>query len=292
METPGHDVDPKLLANLRSRKAEVREAAERQLAAKGPEAVNALLAMFEKEAVTRAKRRKIGFGIVAAYGVLFIVILVLDHGNNIGSLGGMTGAIIALFAATQVQKDAARALARYDDKRGVGRLVEALEYQDKHVQTEVEAALIRLLPTLNATDHTLLTLDQRRVLYKAIVKRKKAPLALAVLDAYEQVGDTDSLEVVERMAAGHARGVDAEVEKRAAEVLPAMRVRAEAVRAAQTLLRPAEMGDSGMLLRPVETGPASPVETLVRPVVDADSVAEAASVATNTAQVRLGSSGP
>ncbi|MBM3495068.1 MAG: hypothetical protein FJX72_12235 [Armatimonadetes bacterium] len=264
-------IDPKLLTKLRSKKADVREAAERQIAAMGPEAVDGLLELLEKESATRAKRRKIGIAVVCCYIALFVMAALTDHAKFIGNMGGMTGIMIALFAATQAQKDAARVLARYDNKRGVGRLAEALDYNDKHVLAEVEPALIRLLPKLIATDHALLSLDQRRSLDKAIVKRGKAPLALAVLDAYEQIGDPDSVEVVERMAKGEVRRLDAAVVERAREVLPAMRVRAEAVHAAQTLLRPVEVADADMLLRPVESGPSGPVETLVRPVgADAD----------------------
>lgn len=269
MNRNAYPIDPKLLQRLRSKKPAVREAAERELAAMGPEAVNALLEMLEKESVNRAKRKKIGIAVVCCYILLVILLAASGNGEKASSFSGMTGAWVALFAATQIQKDAARVLARYDDKRGVGRLAEALEYQDKVVQREVEDALVRLLPRLLATDHALLTPDQRRCLDRALLKRRKADLALAILGAYEQIGDPDSVVVVERIADGHVKGAAPEVIARAAEVLPAMRVRAEAVRAAQTLLRPVEVADADILLRPVESGPSGPVEMLVRPV-DAD----------------------
>jgi hypothetical protein len=280
MEERFADLDPKLLTKLRSKKPEVRDEAERQLAAMGPAAVNALLELLEKEAVTRAKRRKIGFAVIGLYILLIVLAAAWDQGSNIGAFSGMTGAWAALFAATQIQKDAARVLARYDDKRGVGRLAEALEYQDKAVQQEAEAALERLLPRLIASDYALLSPEQRRCLDRALVKLRKTGLSLAILDAYMQVGDPDSVAVVERIARGEIARLDAAVIERAREVLPAMRVRAQEVHAAQTLLRPVEAVDSELLLRPVTHGPSGPVETLVRPV-DADAIPPNAAISDN-----------
>ncbi len=269
MDMDAQVIDPKLLVKLRSKKKEVREAAERQLESLGPEAVPALLALLEKESITRVRRQRWGIVLVCCYICLIILFAATGHAGNFGAFSGMTGVWVALFAATQLQKDAARTLAKYNDKRGVGRLAEALEYQDKAVVSEAEAALIRLLPGLLATDHALLSHEQRRCLDRALVKPRKAELPLAILAAYEQVGDPDSVAVVERLAAGEIRRVDPAVIERAAEVLPAMRVRAQEVRAAQTLLRPVEEVGADVLVRPVETGPTAPVEMLVRPV-DAD----------------------
>lgn len=266
MEAHAPAIDPKLLTKLRSKKREIREEAERQLSSLGPEAVPGLLELLEKESANRTKRRRWGVVVVCLYMGALITVAATGHSENLGAFGGMTSTLFALFAATQIQKDAARVLAKYDDKRGVGRLAEALEYQDKAVTAEAEAALVRLLPGLLATDHGLLTPDQRRCLDRALVKHGKSELAMAILDAYEQVGDPDSVAVVERLASGEIRKATSAVVNRAAGVLPAMRVRAEAVRAAQTLLRPVEEVGADVLLRPVEAGPTAPVETLVRPV--------------------------
>ena len=274
MATSPLPIDPKLLQRLRSRKTPIREEAERELAAMGPEAVNALLEMLEQESAKRARRQKIGIAVVCAFVLLMVLLAVSGHGDNIAIFSSMTGTWAALFAATQLQKDAARVLARYDDKRGVGRLAEALEYQDKVVQQEAETALVRLLPRLMATDHALLSPDQRRCLDRALVKRNKNALALAILDAYEQIGDPQSVAVVERLADGHVKAASPEVVARAADVLPAMRVRAEAVHAAQTLLRPVEVAGADTLLRPVESGPTGDVEMLLRPVDEGEAPAQ------------------
>jgi len=258
-------LDPKLLAKLRSKKEAERAEAQAALRALGPDAVDALLALLDKEAVTRQKRKRIGLAILVAYVCLMVLFIATGNAKNMGSLGGMTGGLAALFAATQAQRAAAGALAGYDDKRGVGRLAEALEFGEKRLQADIEGALIRLLPRLTASDHALLTPEQRRCLDRAIVKPKQARLAMAALDAYEQVGDRDSVAVVERMAEGRARGLDPGLAARAAEVLPAMRNAAELVAAAQTLLRPADSVADDMLLRPALGAPDGPAGTLLRP---------------------------
>jgi len=266
-ETP--DICRDIVLKLNSRKASVRQEAERDLAALGPAAVDRLLALMEKEGVNRRKRRNIGIAVVIVYIFLVVLSAVTNHGASAGSYSGMFGAIAALFAATQLQKNAAGALARYDDVRGVGFLAEAMEYGDKGIERQAETALVRLLPRLRATDHALLTEPQRRCLDRALVKRRSPELALAILAAYEQVGDEKSVELVERIASAQIPAIkDHRVIKRAAEVLPALRHRAELVRAAQTLLRPADKADADILLRPASGPPTGPVETLLRPVED------------------------
>jgi len=206
---------------------------------------------------------------------LVVLSALTNHGASAGSYSGMFGAIAALFAATQLQKNAAGALARYDDVRGVGFLAEALEYGDKGIEREAETALVRLLPRLRATDHALLNEPQRRCLDRALVKRRNPELALAILAAYEQVGDEKSVEVVERIASGQIPAIkDRRIIERAAEVLPALRHRAELVRAAQTLLRPADKADADILLRPASGPPTGPIETLLRPVDDEPEISD------------------
>ena len=273
MRSPTPPIDPRLLTKLRSKKADVREAAERHLASLGPDAVPALLELLEKESAVRARRRRWGVAMIGCYIGLALLLEYAGQGGHIGGLTGLMGAWAALFAATQLQKDAARTLAAYNDKRGVGYLAEALEYQDKAVVSEATSALIRLLPALTAADHALLSTAQRRCLDRALAKRTNTELALAILDAYEQIGDPASVAVVERLARGELRHSAPAVIERAADVLPAMRVRAEEVRAAQTLLRPIEEVGADVLLRPAEVGPLGPVEVLVRPVDTGESEA-------------------
>lgn len=260
------ELDPKLVAKLRSKKLDQREEAEQELNRLGPEAVDALLKLLEKEGARRRKRRLFGVVLLSTWAAVLVIMLATGNGSQVGSFTGMIGGMVALFAATQLQKDAATALTRYDDIRSVGPLAEALEFEDKGVATEASGALVRLLPRLRASDHAVLTPDQRRCLDRSVVKRRNADLTMAVLAAYEQIGDETSVELVERIAAGEVKGIgDQRVIAYAGEILPAMRRNAELVKAAQTLLRPADAAESDMLLRPAGGAPDGPEERLLRP---------------------------
>jgi hypothetical protein len=301
-------LSPKLLARLRSRRSDVRESAERELLDLGPIAVDMLLRTLEAERPKRVRNRRIALALVAVFAVAALVgALTPGHGFQINI--GQIWVVFALLAATSVQRNAARALARFSDKRAVGALSEALDYHDKQVRESAAEALVRLLPTLNASDHALLSYDERRALDRAITRLGATRLALAALRAYEQIGDAESLAVVERMAYGKVQPLRSDVRPlvrglsfgivawasrgplepavvaEARAVLPALRVRAEQVRAAQTLLRPVEAnpGD-GTLLRPAE--PAAPTEDalLVRPVGVHETVSDMALAASAAEQ--------
>jgi len=282
-------LDPKLLSRLSSKKAAVREEAERQFEGLGGDRVESLLALLEKEAANRRRRRTIGVVVVVAWLGLMVLLAATHHGENVGSFTSIIGSLGALFAATQLQKDTAKALLRFDDVRAVGGLAEALEFDDKGVAQGAEEALTRLLPRLKASDHTLLTPDQRRCLDRALIKRAKGAFRLAVLAAYEQVGDETSVALVEKIAAAGVRGIrDQRVIARAAEALPTMRERAQLVKAAQTLLRPADAVGDETLLRPASGPPSGPVETLLRPVEEAEDATAASEATERPEEVRAG----
>ncbi len=299
MRASGDTLSPKLLARLRSRKREVREAAESELLAHGPRAVEMLLRTLEAERPKRMRNRRIAFALLAIFALATIGSLLTPGGDTTVNFGQFW-IVFALLAATSVQRNAAQALARFTDKRAAGALAEALDYHDKQVREAAAEALVRILPGLNASDHALLSYDERRALDRAIVRPGRTELAIAALRAYEQIGDAESLTLVERIAedkvnplrgelkpflSGLSVGVvawasrvplDPAVVAEARAVLPALRVRAEQVHAAQTLLRPALSAPTDTLLRPVE--PSAPRENalLVRPVGDEETDGEPA----------------
>jgi hypothetical protein len=256
-------IDQKLLARLRSRKAAERERAEDELLAMGPGAVDALLRTLDAETPKRQRNQRRGLALIALYVLLVIAAIATGHDKNLGPFGGMTAVMMALLSATTVQKNAARALARFDDKRAVGPLADALEYNDKEVVKSARAGLTRLLPELRATDHALLTTSQRRTLDKWLGKSNDTDLSMAILRAYEQVGDPKSVEAVAKLADVQT-GAALRIRVLAEEVLPAMRQHAGDVYAAQVLLRPSA-GDDGSLVRPVVGTEEVETTTLVRP---------------------------
>ncbi len=198
-------------------------------------------------------------------------------------------------------KKAAHDAVGLDDVRKVGPLVDALAVNDRGMRemAEVENEIIRLLLRLKATDANLLNDGQRKNLNRVfglyddslawrppiktpvyvmvgIVRKHKQKgeawerrvhLALAVLKAYEQVGDAKALPEVERLASGQGLAARVpEIQEAAKVCLPYLRERVEQEKARQTLLRPsAEPSDSeSVLLRPAQNT-ESDAQQLLRP---------------------------
>jgi HEAT repeat protein len=262
------------VARLGSLKASKRGAAEQALEQMQPaEAVDTLLALLEKEGRKRRLKRRIALGMAIVFGVLFAVLIATGEVVRIG-LNNILPTIIVLLTASRLQKRAASELAKHDDIRAVGPLVEALEFRSRQVGPEAERALIRLLPRLRATDSGLLNEEQRRILCRALVRRRNPHLAVAILRAFEQVGGEDVLAAVERVANGDGRMAGEQRVREAAQAcLPAVRQRAENARAARTLLRPAAAPDNpaDILLRPAQGAGEADPDLLLRPAYpDAD----------------------
>jgi hypothetical protein len=247
---------------LSSRRKEIREEAERSLQEMGQEAVEELLLVLKKEAQRRKTRKKRIQASIACYLTLAVVIAVLFNSEFLlNSLGGMVGVILVAFIATQRQKNATRELAKYKDRRTVGPLAEALEFQDKDLAIQARARLFDLLPQLQASDAGLLNAEQRACLCRA-VNREDIKLACAILKAFEQVGDGTALSMVEKLAAGEGRAARSpELQKAAEDCLLFLGPRVKNEKAHQQLLRAVDESDSApdILLRPaagaVETAP-------------------------------------
>jgi hypothetical protein len=142
-------------------------------------------------------------------------------------------------AVSPGQKQVTKELAQYDGVRAVGPLAEALTWKDKSIRIIAEAALIRLLPRIQASDADCLNEKQRKCLHQALYC-KNEPLVLAILTALEQVGDEKAMPYVEKLAAGRTRSSWEKRIQAAAEVcLPYLKQRVEEARSRQTLLRAA-----------------------------------------------------
>lgn len=268
-------LDAKVVAQLTSKKEPERVEAEAKIAGLGPEALDALLALVQQEAAKRkTKRRRILIGLtiyfVFVIGMTVLISVAKGHLDTglFGSIGSMSGLIAAAFAVSQAQKNATRKLAEFEDIRIVGPLAEALEFGDKNMRAIItEEALIKLLPRLQASDAHLLNEDQRACLNRAL-KGKNTQLVLAILKAYEQVGDEKALPCVEKLAEGEGRsGKDERVQAEAIECLPHLKARIEQQRASQTLLRASDAiaTPPEVLLRPAEaTVSDTPPEQLLR----------------------------
>ncbi len=226
--------------------------------------VDDLLQQLQQEAAKRKRRIRWIIGGVLLY-VGFLVGLMLltwwlsgkPQFGTLGSVGSMSGVIVAATAATKRQKEATKSLAQFDDLRSVGPLAEALAFNDRGVQEIAEARLIVLLPRIQATDSALLNENQRKCLYQVLAGRLAASrnieLVLAILKAYEQVGDSQAIPLVEKLAEGEGKaGQDARVRASASECLVSLRQRAEQERMSQTYLRASDATNVSpqVLLRP------------------------------------------
>jgi len=168
------------------------------------------------------------------------------------------------------------ALSQINDKKQIGPLIRTLRVQNTPVRNLAKQSLIELLPTLRASDSSLLEPGERKVLLRQLtilpndpgyrdVKelfsrsafRRELDFRLAILKALEQVGAEQELETVERLARSipspqNPIKIPQELRAAAQECLPYLQARANDQRASSQLLRasgfPALSGDD--LLRP------------------------------------------
>ena len=140
----------------------------------------------------------------------------------------------------------------------------------------VYTALTQLLPQLKASDAQLLTPIHRRRLngllslerYDYTLNKDSLAFKIAILQAYEQVGDQSSLAVVEKLAKMPGWSKRARVLRNAAqECLPQLKERASDTTANLTLLRGSHSEPAGKdaLLRPALETIAAPAQELLRP---------------------------
>ena len=161
-----------------------------------------------------------------------------------------------------------------EDLTLVGPLAEVLAIDDLAVRRMAKANLTRLLPRLRASDAALLNAYQRKQLNRFVrpglfdpsqrdiqeifskkARQHDARFQIAILKAYEQVGDAESLPFVKSIAhptVQQARMVPVEAVEAANRCLPFLIDLAEQDRASKQLLRPSSASDvlPDTLLRP------------------------------------------
>ncbi len=188
--------------------------------------------------------------------------------------------IIGAFAASKGLKKATIEAAELDDIRAVGPLADALAIESRHIRAVAETKLIELLPRLKASDAELLNKEQRGqlngVLRRSVARfrwrgysnpSRREDLAVAILKAYEQVGDAKALPGVEWLASGQGLAARVpEIQEAAKACLLYLRERVEKEQARQTLLRPSSqtLDSESLLLRPAQ-GTESDPQQLLRP---------------------------
>ncbi|MCW3051768.1 MAG: hypothetical protein JWN14_938 [Chthonomonadales bacterium] len=174
--------------------------------------------------------------------------------------------------ASPKQKAAAPAISRFDDARAVGPLAEAAEFPDRYIRSIARRSLLHLLPHLKASDAVFLSAAHRSSLNK-ILRKQDIDLILAVLKAWEQVGDASAIPDVQNLAEGRGEaGQLPKVVRAAKECLPFLRQSAERQGIGAQLLRASDGGltPTDALLRPIQAhSPTESPEQLLRPNSDA-----------------------
>lgn len=237
-----------------------------------PAEVEDLLTRLGAEAKKRRTHRRIKAWIVGGYlAFVLISLLVQLVAHSKFSLHmpfiQMWWLLGGVGAASKLQKESVKKLAKMPDIRGVGYFAEALAFDDKDVKREAAEALLLLLPQLKASDAHLLNDEQRTILYKQL-RKDNTELILALLKSLEQIGDAKAVPYVEELANAKAsRAGYGRIREAAQSCLPALNARVEQLMASHTLLRAAGSvgSDSDVLLRPA-SGASTETNNLLMPV--------------------------
>ena|SRR5579871_763535 len=225
------------------------------------EEADRLMAVIQEEAQSRSKKsrkmRTIGISLLSLMIALAIIASLTTHHfqlhflSNFGSFFAIIGGAAA---ASKRQKEATAELARLEalPLAAVGPFTDALGYGKKDMTAVASDKLVALLPRLQFSDAHLLNQEQRQILNRQCLSGKNTALTLAILKAYEQVGDAGAVPTVQRLAEGKRRAArDKQIQQAAAECLPQLMLCVERATAEQQLLRGA-------------SEPAATPETLLR----------------------------
>ncbi len=204
-----------------------------------------------------------------------------DFAQAVGStmlFGGLLGTLLSLWIlASKVARDAAREpMLLEEGATAVGPLLDRMA-TDVYHHTEIRRRLTELLPQMQTTDATLLLPRHFDMLNKSIHKcacdfdtsqPDERKFLMAILNAYELIGDSRALPDVQRLARSRWGLVssDEEVMRAAQRCIPFLQQAAEAMRQKETLLRGYEVPvDTTALLCPASLGEQSRPEELLRP---------------------------
>lgn len=211
-------------------------------------------------------------GILSAILAVWVANLIGGPPGHIsyGGVGGI-GVIPVIITALRLHllnENVVRMLSRYDDLRILDPLIASLRTDRITNHGPSEMPVLRLLAKLTPQHGSSVSKKSRSILNKLLVESREKALVLAILAAWEQVGDEEAVPVVERLAHGNAfLGNDFEVRRAAAEALPAVRESANRATISETLLRPADADETTALLRPAASSD-TPEDALLRPAVE------------------------
>jgi hypothetical protein len=138
-------------------------------------------------------------------------------------------------------------------------------YLQRAPRAEVNAALITALTRIGPDDSVALTPEQRAIL-RWMVVGSNIDLAVAILGAFEYIGNSGDCATVSRVVLGASPVQSDLVMERAKAVLPRMEARLRRARAGAGLLRASSAPDGHTLLRAHHGQDDNQSETLMRAV--------------------------
>jgi hypothetical protein len=243
-----------------------------------------LLVQLRRQIQRNRRRRKRLLGLYGSGIIVYLLYVCLQRFGSQSDLDGALGtaigygvmtlfayfcALVTAVSAQRWSRDVNQILA-LQDVRTVGILAETLHYPDAALSAAMRSGLLRLLPRLQASDASLLNAEQRASLNR-VLPTNDGELILAILRAWQQVGDGEAIHAVESLASGESALAQRsqEIQQAAQDCLPYLRLRAERERIGGSLLRASEapITDPDTLLRSIGDAAAMEdrAEHLLRP---------------------------
>ena len=213
------------------------------------------------------------WGFIVPYTALQTWVHFADRDWPLGLLFGflsVAGTQLYRLTLTNKHKAIANRLARMDDVRFIGRLLELLSWPDPDVCAGAMGALTRLLRRVKASDKVLRTPAQRAGLYRNITfanAHTHTDFLIAALKALEQIGDAAAMPYVVQLANAQP---SSERERRVCDAaiacLPYLNQRARMTAGSHALLRASSATSTGAdsLMRAASPSAATDSEQLLR----------------------------
>jgi hypothetical protein len=277
-----------LVRRLGSRDAEERRVAKDdflRMATENPALFHADLADIIQAITGNRKRTSlvvVAFGAIA-YGVYMAAMILASILNSEEIIGALVWAFAVLFLVGLTGSGISRAIVGkrrnrltecitdIDDLNALPALIELLEFTNPAVQNAIMPPLTRLLSRLRASDAHLLGYLHRTALARTLstTRARKFPASffVSVLQAFEQIGDSQVLPAVTWLAQGKGVAGDHPRVQEAAQTCQGhLEEMLRRHQAPYLLLRPSSLTEaSHALLRPVAGAPDDAPHELLRP---------------------------
>jgi len=215
-----------------------------------------------------SKQKMLNRILMGLFSIGYILFLLLNVAQKMGWITKIpwfgywisltyTFAILGAWLVRLRWKMTAQDLGKSGDIRAIGTLIEG--WKEHSIAKE---PVIPMLYRLQASDSSLLNREHRQILNRCLGSkvrryrnyRNNVALVHAILKAYEQVGDSEAIPFVQRLANGEGYAArESGIQQEAQACLIYLHQRAQQQQAQQTLLRAAgEETSSANLLRPSE----------------------------------------